>query len=164
MELRELLHLLESSFADRSLEDGMTERQAQEIDDLRIPLPPEKQRGPESSIKDDWRKLPSVDESCFFEFDNKAWRYYLPIALRAALLSECRDLGTSLKFFLLPGQYVFDTRDYREWSPAEFINTRNFNSSQAHCIAKILQYLDLDLDSEEQIQLQKWLELYGGGV
>jgi hypothetical protein len=163
MKSEELIYLIEISFHERSLSGGITQKLAWEIDDKRIPLAQGIVRDPKPDIVDDWRKVNSVDDSCFFDFDEKAWKYYLPAALRNAILVERdRILPSALAFFLLPtSANDGDGFDHQCWSPEKFVKTWGFNQLQAHCIAKVLEYLNAEYDDVEKQQLRKWIELYG---
>lgn len=162
MERDELITLIESTFTERALNGGMTQKQAWEIDDKRIPLSAGRTRDPRPDVIDDWHKVESVDESCFFEFDEKAWKYYLPAALRNSIRDGDKYLSSSLAFFLLPtAANDGDGFDHKSWSPENFVNTRGLNQLQAYCIAKVLEYLDEDYGDVEKTQLKKWVNLYG---
>jgi hypothetical protein len=155
MKSQELIALLEATFTERSLGDGMSQRRAHEIDDLRIPFAPGFTRT-EDDITDDWRRVSAVDPSCFYDYDDKGWRYYLPAALRNYLLAGEDSLDHDLKFLLLPEE--------SEWSPNDFVERVGLNDTQAKCIARILQHFSSDLDEKEQQQLAKWIEAYGKDV
>lgn len=158
----DLISLIETSFPERPLNGGVTQAQAWEIDDRRIPLSPGLKRDSVPEIIDDWRKVKSVDDSCFFEYEEKAWKFYLPATLRNAILEGDKFLSTYLAFFLLPtaandgGGF-----DHKSWSPETFVKTWGFNQQQAYCISKVLEYLNEDYDDVERMQLQKWIKIYG---
>ena len=156
----DLIRLIEACFPEKGLNGGISQKQAHEIDDRRIPLAPGVVRNDET-IMDDWRKLTSVDDSIFFELDLNGWHYYLPACLRTDLLSGF-GLGDSLMFFLLPTEANDDERfDHSSWSPSNFIETWEFNKVQANCIANVLNFFRTEFNSAEKMQLKKWLEMYG---
>jgi hypothetical protein len=163
MKPEELVDLIERSFHERSLNGGMTQRQAWEIDDQRIPLAQGHTRNHQPDITDDWRKVDSIDDTCFFEFHQKAWKYYLPAAFRIAILeNKDRILPSSLAFFLLPTTGNDGDRfDPHSWSPEVFVKTWGFDTLQAYCITRVLEYLNSGYDDLENLQFKKWIELYG---
>jgi hypothetical protein len=160
MNVEDLIRLIEDSFTERALNGGISQRRAHEIDDARMPLAKGVVRL-EDDIIDDWRKLPNVDDSIFFDLDELGWRYYLPAVLKNSLLSTY-GIGGDLLFFLLPTRANNDERfNHETWSPSDFVACWGFNRAQAHSIAKVLEHFAADFDDVEIMQFKKWQELYG---
>lgn len=180
-QVAQLLAALEAAFPSYGLEGGISLRQAYLDDDqwLCDANDPRHQQAYQQDTTDDWRKVSDDDLTAFFDafsvftyLDVRGWRYYLPAAMRHALLHEHASSGYWTYVSLLGNPEPRSVADLNaRWAPQQVVDWLGWNAEQANFLARWLHFHHQQrlacegwVDDNETESIATWMQVFGASA
>lgn len=158
MKSDEAIALLEKAFADVRLEDGLSLRQAELVDDMSYRMDARWDQAKKLDVVDDWRRIPTRDleDLCYLaHLDAAGFRYYIPALLTQLARSYDPSWLNVIQVFtaLNPDKEGWDYHMHRY---------SLLSRDQKEAIAKFLAALEsfVNLDAQDAATIQGSLQRY----